>query len=128
MNVLFICPHGVAKSVIAAAYTEHLAREFQLELNVNNAGTEPDPAIPLKVIDLLASYGLDVSSWTSKLVIPAMLEESDLVISLGCDLTAFNVPEHKTRTWIVPSPSENLIACHDAIKTRVSQLIAELSL
>jgi arsenate reductase (thioredoxin) len=63
-NILFLCPHGVAKSVIAAAITQQLALEAGIELNISNAGTEPDEFIPVKVIDLLASDGLDVSAWT----------------------------------------------------------------
>jgi YVTN family beta-propeller protein len=127
-KILFLCPHGVAKSVIAAAYTQRLAKEARLELNVSNAGTEPDEAIPPRVIELLAAEGLDVSGWHPRLVTPDDLEHADRVISLGCDLQALNVPSSKAQTWAdVPSPGEDLIACRDAIRTRVQRLIAELS-
>jgi arsenate reductase (thioredoxin) len=126
MNIVFLCPHGVAKSVIAASYTVQFASESGLVLNISNAGTEPDAAIPKKVIDLLASQGLDVSTWTPKLVTANQLEQANLVISLGCDLNLLQVPLHKAQTWDVPAPSEDLQACHDAIKARVQQLILEL--
>ena len=127
MKILFLCPHGAVKSVIAAAYAAQLAEERGLLVEVGNAGTEPDPAIPAKVTDLLATHGLNVSDWQPKLVSTEMLERADRVISLGCDLEALRVPADKAHTWIVPAPSEDLIACHDAIKTRVKQLIAELT-
>jgi len=127
MKILFLCPHGAVKSVIAAAYTAQFAEEKGLRVEVSNAGTEPDPAIPAKVIDLLAAHGLNVSNWQPKLVSNDMLERADRVISLGCDLEALQVPADKAQTWVVPAPSEDLIACHDAIKSRVTQLIAELS-
>jgi protein-tyrosine-phosphatase len=126
-NILFLCPHGVAKSVMAAAITQHLALEAGLELNISNAGTEPDEFIPAKVIDLLAKDGLNVSSWTPRLVTQNDLERADRVISLGCDLGAFDLPTSKLESWAdVPSPSENLEVCHDAIQARVKNLIAEL--
>jgi arsenate reductase (thioredoxin) len=126
-NILFLCPHGVAKSVMAAAITHHLALEVGLELQISNAGTEPDEFIPVKVVDLLASNGLDVSSWKPRLVTQSDLELADRVISLGCDLRAFEFSSSKFESWAdVPSPSENLKVCHDAIQARVKQLIAGL--
>jgi arsenate reductase (thioredoxin) len=126
-NILFLCPHGVAKSVMAAAITQQLALEVGLDLQISNAGTEPDEFIPAKVIDLLASDGLDVSAWTPRLVTQNDLERADRVISLGCDLGAFDLPASKLESWAdVPSPSENLNVCHDAIQARVKSLIAEL--
>ena len=62
-TILFLCPHGVAKSVMAAAITQRIALEAGLDFQVSNAGTEPDEFIPAKVIDLLAKVGLDVSTW-----------------------------------------------------------------
>lgn len=126
-NVLFLCPHGVAKSVMAAAITQRLALEVGIELNISNAGTEPDEFIPATVVDLLAKDGLDVSSWKPRLVTQSDLERADRVISLGCDLQAFDLPASKLESWAdVPSPSEDLKVCHDAIQARVKNLIAEL--
>jgi YVTN family beta-propeller protein len=126
-NILFLCPHGVAKSVMAAAITQQLALEAGLEMQISNAGTEPDEFIPAKVIDLLASDGLDVNDWQPRLVKQSDLERADRVISLGCDLQAFDLPASKLVSWAdVPSPSENLIDCRDTIEARVKNLIAEI--
>lgn len=126
-SILFLCPHGVAKSVMAAAITQHLALEAGLELTISNAGTEPDEFIPAKVIELLASDGLDVSGWRPKLVTQNDLERADRVISLGCDLGAFDLSSSKLESWAdVPSPSEDLSVCHNAIQARVKKLIAQL--
>ena len=126
-SLLFLCPHGVAKSVMAAAYASRFAREAGLELSIANAGTEPDEAIPAKVIDLLASDGLDVNAWQPRLVTQADLERADRVISLGCDLQAFDLPTHKLEVWEVTPPGQDLIACRNEVRTRVKNLIAELN-
>jgi arsenate reductase (thioredoxin) len=121
MNILFLCPHGAMKSIMAAAYTQKFALEAGIDLTVAHAGTEPDEIIPQTVIDLLAVDGIDVSVWHPNLVSNTDLERANRIISLGCE-----IPEIQLETWVVPSPSENLIASSDAIKTRVQQLILDL--
>jgi hypothetical protein len=44
-TVLFMCPHGAAKSVLASAYFERLAKERGLNVRVESAGTDPDPTV-----------------------------------------------------------------------------------
>ncbi len=125
-HILFLCPHGIQKSVIAAAYATKLAQAAGMESSFSNAGTEPDEAIPERVIALLASDGMDVRGWQPRTVSAADLEGASRVISLGCDLNALGVPANKSEDWDVPSPGEDLIACCNAIQERVQGLIAEL--
>ena len=42
-QVLFVCPHGAGKSVLASAYFQRLAKEKGLNVRVEARGTEPDP-------------------------------------------------------------------------------------
>ena len=44
-TVLFLCPHGAAKSVLASAYFERMAKERGLNVRVESAGTDPDPTV-----------------------------------------------------------------------------------
>ncbi len=128
MSLLFLCPHSAAKSVIATAYAGRFAKAVNLELEIAYAGTEPDEAISQKVIDLLASDGLDASTWQPHLVSSSDLEQADHVVSLGCDLEELGVDSSKSEFWDVPAPSQDLIACRDAIRTRVENLIALIDL
>ena len=41
-TVLFVCEHGAAKSVIAAAYFNQLASEKNLDVRAIERGTNPD--------------------------------------------------------------------------------------
>ena len=47
-KVLFICPHGAGKSVLASVYFEQFARAHGLQVRVDALGTEPDPAVAPK--------------------------------------------------------------------------------
>ena len=60
-TMLFLCPHNAAKSVLAAAYCQHLAAQCGLEVRVTSAGTEPDAAASPEVVALLRAEGLDVA-------------------------------------------------------------------
>ncbi len=40
-TVLFLCPHGAGKSVLASAYFQRLAKERGLNVRVESAGTDP---------------------------------------------------------------------------------------
>ncbi len=60
-NVLFVCLHGSAKSLIAAEYFNRLATARGLGARAVSAGTEPDDAIPPHVVGGLANDGIDVA-------------------------------------------------------------------
>jgi arsenate reductase (thioredoxin) len=48
--VLFMCPHGAAKSVMASAYFQTLAKERGLNVRVDAAGTDPEPTLSKGVV------------------------------------------------------------------------------
>src|SRR5690348_7588469 len=56
-TVLFMCPHGAAKSVLASAYFQRAAKERGLNVRVESAGTEPDPAVSAAVAAHLTKHG-----------------------------------------------------------------------
>ena len=56
-TVLFMCPHGAAKSLMASAYFQKLAKERGLNVRVDSAGTEPDPALSKGVVAHLQKNG-----------------------------------------------------------------------
>ena len=91
-HVLFMCPHGAAKSVLASAYFERLAREKGLNVRVDARGTEPDPQVSPKVAEHLTKNGYRVPVTTPQLVTPADLASADIVISLGCDVRGLARP------------------------------------
>ena len=44
-TVLFVCEHGAAKSLIAAAYCDKLAKDQRLNYKATFRGVNPDPAL-----------------------------------------------------------------------------------
>jgi protein-tyrosine-phosphatase len=127
-QVLFMCPHGAAKSVLASAYFRRLAKERGLNVIVDAAGTEPDPAVAPAVAAHLAKQGYPVPSEKPRLVTPDDLGKADVVISLGCDLTRSPKPAGTLVKWDdVPAPSEDFAGADDAIRRHVAALVDQLA-
>ena len=59
-TILFMCPHGAAKSVLASAYLQRLAKERGLNVRVVSAGTDPDPEVAPAVATHLKKQGYEM--------------------------------------------------------------------
>jgi arsenate reductase len=126
LRVLFLCPHGAAKSVMGAAYFQSLATERGLRVQVDARGTEPDPAVSPAVAHLLREQGYVVPVETPQAVTAADTAAADIVVSMGCKLDGFPAPRRALRHWDVPGPGENLAASSEAIRQHVRGLVDEL--
>jgi arsenate reductase (thioredoxin) len=126
-QVLFMCPHGAAKSVLASAYFERLAKERGLNVRVLSAGTEPDAAVAPAVAAHLQRQGLTTSTTTPRKATADDMAQADLVISLGCDLSGLPAPRGTLVRWDdVPAPSADFAKADEAIRAKVDALVDEL--
>jgi arsenate reductase (thioredoxin) len=126
-TVLFMCPHGAAKSVLASAYFERMAKERGLNVRVESAGTDPDPTVSPAVAAHLKRQGYPVPEANPRQVTGKDFESADVVISIGCDLSGLQEPRGKLLRWDdVPPPSEDFARADEAIRKRVTDLIEEL--
>jgi protein-tyrosine-phosphatase len=127
LRVLFLCPHGAAKSVLGAAYFEKLAAERGLPVRVEARGTEPDPAVSPAVAQLLRDQGYRVPVDKPQAVTAADIAAADVVVSMGCRLDGLPRPRQPVREWNVPGPGEDLPASSAAIRRHVRDLVEELA-
>ena len=125
--IVFLCPHNAAKSVLAAAYCQHLSAQGGLEVQVTSAGTEPDAAASPAVVALLRAEGLDVGQHRPRHVTREELGAASRVISLGCDVSHLAPPGARVEHWDdVPPPSQDLAQARDIIYAHVERLVEEL--
>ena len=128
-TVLFLCPHGAAKSVLASAYFQRAAKERGLNVRVDSAGTEPDEHVSSAVATHLTKNGYAVPIAKPRKVTSSDIASADVIISIGCDLKNLPAqpPANTLRNWDeVPAPSEDFARADDAIKKRVMDLVEEL--
>ena len=124
--VLFVCLHGAAKSVLAAADFERLARARGLDLRADFAGTEPDPAIAPRVAQALLAEGVDLGDRRPRRVTRADVERASRVVAFGCDLGAL-VAGARVEQWDVPAVGDDFQKARAAIDARLVRLLDEIS-
>src|SRR5262245_59474435 len=107
-RILFLCPHGAAKSALAAAYCQQLAAAHDIQLQVMSAGTDPDSEVAPAVVELLRAEDIDVTGQRPRRVTQEDLVRADRIISLGCDLRDLAPAGSAIERWDdVPAPSQD---------------------
>jgi len=126
-TVLFICPHGAGKSVLASAYFQRLPKERGLNVRVQPAGTDPDPTVSPAVAAHLERQGYSAPVTRPRKVTDEEFASADIVVSLGCDRSSLPPRRPAVRRWDdVPPPSEDFARADDTIRRHVMELIDEL--
>jgi arsenate reductase len=126
-TILFVCPHNAAKSVLAAAYFDRLARDRGLDYRAASAGTSPDAVPSSAVVAMLREEGIDVAGYQPRRVTAEDLTSAHRVISLGCDLDGLEGDAARVDRWDdVPPASQDLVASRAAIKRHLDALVDEL--
>jgi arsenate reductase len=127
-TILFLCPHNAAKSVLAAAYFDQLARDHGLGFRAASAGTSPDAAPSPAVVAMLRDEGIDVAGHRPRSVTSQDLISAQRVISLGCDPADLDGGSAQIDRWDdVPPASQDLGAARAAIKRHLNELVNELA-
>ena len=124
--VLFICPHGAAKSVMASAYFQKLAKERGLNVRVDAAGTEPEPALSKGVVAHLQKNNYAIPIEKPRAATAADMNSADVVIAMGCDLSKLPAPRGELKNWNVPDFSANFDVAEQAIREQVTRLVDEM--
>ena len=126
-TVLFVCLHGAAKSVLAAADFERLARARGLEVRAVFAGTEPDPEIAPKVLDELLAEGVDLRGQRPRRVTREDVTGASRVVTFGCELGPLAAGAPVERWDDVPAVSDDFRKARAAIDARLVRLLGDLT-
>lgn len=127
-DILFLCPHAAAKSVLAMTYFADLAKKAGLDISVRNAGTEPDPILNPAVGEYLLKEGFDLTGFIPGLLTDDHLRRADMIVSIGCIEPSEAPAGADFRDWSdVPQLSEEFQVSRDKIHTHVVALVEELS-
>jgi arsenate reductase (thioredoxin) len=127
-TVLFMCPYGGAKSVIAASYFNRIAEQEGLPYLATAVAAEtPYDAVPKPVADLLEQDGFAVTSFHPRQVAASDLESATKIVSIDCDLTKLDTHGAAIETWNdVPKVSVDLPGSAAAIRKHVEVLVKQL--
>lgn len=126
-SVLFVCVHNAGRSQMAAAFLTALAGE---DVEVRSAGSAPADSINPAVVEAMSEVGIDISHEQPKVLTTSAVEQSDVVITMGCGDTCPFFPGKRYLDWVLPDPAGQGVAdvrpIRDQIKTLIEQLIPTL--
>ena len=124
-RVLFVCLHGAAKSVVAAAHFRRLAVARGLAVDAVAAGTEPDAELAPGAVKGLTGDGLTPTPARPRPITLYDLDAATRIVSFGCDVAPAR--GQRVEQWDVPAVSDGYDAARTRIVANVEQLIADLA-
>ena len=126
-SVMFVCVHNAGRSQMAAAWLAHLA---QGAIEVRSAGSAPADQVNAAAVEAMAEVGIDIAAETPKILTTEAVQDSDVVITMGCGDACPIFPGKRYEDWELEDPAgksvEGVRPVRDEIRTRVEELIASL--
>ncbi|NKX55400.1 arsenate reductase ArsC [Arthrobacter mobilis] len=127
-TVLFVCVHNAGRSQMAAGYLRHLAGD---RITVLSAGSAPGDKVNPVAVQAMAEEGIDISQAVPRILTTGAVQESDVVITMGCGDACPYFPGKRYEDWVLEDPAgqgiEMVRGVRDEIKKRVQTLVQELA-
>jgi protein-tyrosine-phosphatase len=108
---------------MAAAFLTHLAGD---RVEVRSAGSAPADSINPAVVEALKEVGIDISNEQPKVLTTSAVEQSDVVITMGCGDACPFFPGKRYLDWVLPDPAGQGVAFVRPIRDQIKKLVEEL--
>src|SRR5918911_659923 len=95
-EVLFVCVHNAGRSQMAAGGLPKLAGD---RIDVRSAGSDPAERINPVAVQAMAEVGIDITAERPKLLSYEAVQDSDVVITMGCGDTCPILPGKRYEDW-----------------------------
>ena len=122
-SVLFVCVHNAGRSQMAAAWLTKLAGE---KVEVRSAGSAPADSINPAVVEAMLEVGIDISNEMPKVLTTSAVEQSDVVITMGCGDACPFFPGKRYLDWVLPDPAGQGVVDVRPIRDQIKKLVEEL--
>ena len=126
-SVLFVCVHNAGRSQMAAGWLRELAGD---RVEVRSAGSMPADQINSVAVEAMREVGIDITAEQPKVLTTEAVQDSDVVITMGCGDACPFFPGKRYEGWKLDDPAGQGIDAvrpiRDEIKGRVETLLAEL--
>ena len=122
-----MCVHNAGRSQMAAGLLKHLAGN---RLKVFSAGSEPAGELNLAAVEAMAEMGIDISENIPMRFNESLMEEVDVVVTMGCGDTCPVLPGKNYLDWQLDDPADQKIETvreiRDQIEDKVRLLIEKI--
>lgn len=126
-TIMFVCVHNAGRSQMAAGFMRELGGD---RVEVLSAGSAPKDSINPVAVEAMAELGIDIANQKPKVLTPEAVQQSDVVITMGCGDACPYYPGKRYEDWVLEDPAgqgiEPVRVIRDEIKSRVEQLLSEI--
>ena len=122
-SVLFVCVHNAGRSQMAAAWLTKLAGD---KVEVRSAGSAPADSINPAVVEAMLEVGIDISHEMPKVLTTTAVEQSDVVITMGCGDACPFFPGKRYLDWQLTDPAGQGVAAIRPIRDEIKALVEDL--
>jgi arsenate reductase (thioredoxin) len=126
-TILFACVHNAGRSVAAQALARHYGGDA---VEVRSAGSEPGAGVNPVVAQVLAERGLPGADHTPARLDWDLVQDSDIVVTMGCGEACPVLPGKRYEDWPVDDPAgrdiDTVRGIVDDIEARVRELLTPL--
>jgi arsenate reductase len=122
-SVLFVCVHNAGRSQMAAAWLTKLAGDA---VEVRSAGSAPADSINPAVVEAMLEVGIDISHEMPKVLTTSAVEQSDVVITMGCGDACPFFPGKRYLDWPLQDPAGQGVAAIRPIRDEIKRLVEDL--
>ena len=122
-SVLFVCVHNAGRSQMAAAWLTKLAGN---KVEVRSAGSAPADSINPAVVEAMLEVGIDISHEMPKVLTTSAVQESDVVITMGCGDACPFFPGKRYLDWPLQDPAGQGGAAIRPIRDEIKRLVEDL--
>jgi protein-tyrosine-phosphatase len=126
-TIMFVCVHNAGRSQMAAGFMRELGGE---RVEVLSAGSAPKDSINPIAVEAMLELGIDIANQKPKILTPEAVQQSDVVITMGCGDACPYYPGKRYEDWKLDDPAgqgiEPVRVIRDEIKARVENLLGEI--
>lgn len=127
-SVLFVCVHNAGRSQMAAGFLTALGGD---RVEVRSAGTQPVDQVNPMVVAAMREVGIDLAEQAPKVLTASAVQDSDVVVTMGCGDACPYFPGRRYLDWPLDDPAgqdlPTVRRIRDEIRARVEGLLAELA-
>ena len=126
-TIMFVCVHNAGRSQMAAGFMRALGGD---RVEVLSAGSAPKDSINPVAVEAMAELGIDIADQKPKILTPESVQQSDVVITMGCGDTCPFFPGKTYLDWPLNDPAgkgvDDVRPIRDEIRAKVEALIVEI--
>ena len=126
-SILFLCVHNAGRSQMALGWLRALGGD---RVDGYSAGSQPAEMVNPMAVCAMNEVGIDIEHYMPKRWTDAMLQQADVVVTMGCGDECPFVPGTRYEDWELEDPRGKDIATvraiRDEIRAHVEKLLADL--